>query len=171
SDQHSSVDSLLSPCHEGTHTHCRLQLHDSADRLVGSVLIDGQKVPEISGKRHRFFALSRSTLHRIDMDPSWDAEMRSFRPWTHPESGSPGSEDESSDSDGDEDSGARWPEVRSRRECFDTVHFNPRVFWPILNVLLLSKPRADGVVERVGIGKVHVDGFLPVAKEEDVLLG
>ena len=166
SDQHSSAGRTLSTCREGTHTHCHLQLLDSASQVVGYILVNGQKVPEIAGKKHRFLALSRSTLHRIDADPSWDPETTSFRPWTHPESGCPGSEDENSDDDGD---GAPW--MKRRREFFDEEVFNPRIFWPILNVLMLSEVRVDGAVERVGVGKVHVDGFLPVAMAEDVLLG
>ncbi|MBE3044580.1 HET domain-containing protein [Candidatus Bathyarchaeota archaeon] len=123
SDQHSSAGRILSTCREGTHAHCHLQLLDSANRVVGYVLVNGQRAPEIAGKKHRFLALSRSTLHRIDADPSWDPETSSFRPWTHPASGCPGSEDESSDDDGE---GAPW--MKRRREFFDEEVFNSRCF-------------------------------------------
>lgn len=169
SDQHSRAASMLSPCREGVHTHCHLQLHDSANRVVGFVLVDGGAVPDISGSEHRFLALSRSTLYRLDDDPSWDPKTKAFRPWTHPESGAPGSEDKWSESDEDVTAVGLW---RPRSEgTFDQEEFDPRVFWPIVRVLMLSRGVQGEVVERVGVGKVHVNGFMPIATEEDVLLG
>lgn len=169
SDRHNSAGDALSTCSKGTHTHCHLQLLDSKNRVVGLVLVDRGDVSDISGKRQRLLALSRSTLHRMDDDPSWDPETRTFRSWTHPESGAPGDEEESSESD--DELAAIWSGMRKRWEFFDAGEFNPRVFWPVLNVLLLSDGRKDGVVERVGVGKVHIDGFMPAATEEDLFLG
>jgi len=148
-----------------------MALLDGKDRVVGHVLLDNRIVAGFMMKEHRFLAISRCTLFRIDEDPSWDPETKSFRSWMHPESGCPASsEDEGSSSE--EEEGGIGPRISFRhRECFDQSQFNSRVFWPILNVLLLSEPQEGGVVERVGIGKVHVDGFLPIAREEEVFLG
>jgi len=44
------------------------------------------------------------------------------------------------------------------------------VFWPAVNVLLLSEEK-KGVVERLGVGKIHIDAFQPVAAQEQILLG
>lgn len=170
STQHSKARIPLSTCRQNKHIQCHLSVLDSRGRAVGHVLLDARNTAALAGKKHRFVALSRSTLHRIDLDPSWNEKARSFRPWTHAASGKPPVKGEDSD---DSDDGGLTNAIGGsykRSECFDEQVYNRRVFWPIVNVLMVSAPRKDGVVERVGIGKMHVDGFFSVAKEEIVLL-
>ena len=171
STQHSKMRISLSTCPQNKHLQCHLSILDARGRAVGHVRLDARTTVALGGKKHRFIALSRSTLYRIDLDPSWDKKARFFRPWTHAASGKPPAKGEDSD---DSDDGGFTNAVGGsfkKRECFDEQVYNRRVFWPIVNVLMVSAPRKDGVVERVGIGKMHVDGFFAAAKEELVLLG
>lgn len=100
----------------------------------------------------------------MDDDPSLDEDSRHLRCWTHPESGAlegPSSDDEALLNA----FGVKF----SGREVFDVAEFNRHVFWPLFDVLLLRE-QEDGTAERLGIGKIHVDAFLPVAKESCILL-
>jgi hypothetical protein len=162
--QHSKVFRACSTCEKGRHENCALAIFDDQGRIAGTVFVAGSVRLQLQYKTHRFLALNRSTLSRMDDDPSWDEETRHFRCWTHPESGALG--ELSSD---DEDLINAVGVKISGREVFDVAEFNRRVFWPLFDVLLLTE-QEDGTAERLGIGKIHVDAFLPVAKESCVLL-
>lgn len=163
--QHSRSHALFSTCKEGRHEQCRLDVFDDQDRRVGTVSVDGRVVPQLCGKSNQFLAIARSTLCRMDVDPSWDEETTSFRCWTHPESGNT--------SELDDNAGLLVNEnginILKDREAFDIKHFNKNIFWPVFDVLLMTD-RDNGAVERLGIGKIHVDAFLSIANESCVLL-
>ncbi len=163
--KHSQIYTFKSTCREGQHELCPLAVFDKQDRVAGTVFVAGSLVQQLEGKTHRFLALTRSTLSRMDIDPSWDEETKSFRCWTHPESGNSG-EPGSDDEDSFNPVGLKL----SGREAFDVAEFNKRIFWPTFDVLLLSEQK-DGTFERLGIGKIHVDAFLAAGKKSCVLLG
>ncbi|KAE9378460.1 HET-domain-containing protein [Stipitochalara longipes BDJ] len=162
---HSQLYTSFSTCREGRHEQCPLAVFDEQGRIAGTVFVAGSLVSQLQDKTHRFLALTRSTLNRVDLDPSWDEETKSFRFWTHPESGVPG-EPDSDDEDLFNADGVKI----SGRAAFDVAEFNGRVFWPTFDVILLAE-QDDGTAERLGIGKIHVDAFLCVAKKSCVLLG
>lgn len=56
-------------------------------------------------------------------------------------------------------------------DFFDRNAFDARIWWPAINVSLLSQPNENGVVERVGIGRIHVTAFKAVEKHAEILLG
>lgn len=117
-------------CKQGNHLLCHLAVLDGRGRWAGTLQVSGNLVPGLRGRSHKFLALSRSTLYRVDEDPSWDADSRTFR-----------------------------------------EEFDSRVWWPAMNVLLLSEPDRNGVVERIGVGKIHVTAFEAVCEEDEILLG
>lgn len=171
---HSGAYVPTSTCREGKHVQCHLAMLDSGSpsRIAGTVFVPGQSVSSLQNKKHRFLALSRSTMYRTDMDESWSEEAPGFRPWSEPgEDNSPWKERRRQ-----EDEEELFSETGvnvSYREVF-SQDFNIKTPWPVLNVLLLSEPRdgmEGGVVERLGIGKVHIDAFNAIAKEETIFLG
>jgi hypothetical protein len=166
SKTHTKMFVLWSTCREGRHQQCHLSVLDEKSRVAGTVFVDGRIAPQLQNRKHKFLALSRCTLNRLDIDPSWDDETNSFRSWTHPSSGVRGGTEDYLENIRGIKNGT---EKRRQKEHFDEEHFNDHVFWPVLDVLLLSEPQ-NGIVERVGIGKMHVDAFFPVAKQECILL-
>jgi hypothetical protein len=155
--------------------------------------VDGRLLPQLANKTHRFLAVARSTLVRIDDDPSWDAELKQFQFWTaqSPESRqrdgrktlapgdghasgdvrAPGAKfDWSIEEDEDDDEAFERHSRSLNDDFFDARYFSDRVYWPAINVLLLSNEK-DGVVERLGVGKIHVDAFEPIASLEKICLG
>lgn len=161
-DKHVDMYVPWSTCRPGHHQQCHLAVLDTKGQVAGVIFVDGRTAPQLMNQSHKFLALSRSTLYRTDIDAAWDDETNSFRSWTHPLSGLP----EELEEDGELINEFGF-EI-SRSECFGK-EFNARVFWPVLNVLLLSELK-NGVVERVGIGKIHVDAFFPIAKKETIML-
>ncbi|TPX18490.1 uncharacterized protein E0L32_011603 [Thyridium curvatum] len=155
-DQHTDMFVLRSGCDNGRHLLCHLAVFNSHGNVAGTVFVDGSFVPYLKDKTHSFLALSRTTLNRTDVDPSWDDDEQYFRSWHHPESGTVA----------DPDSYESY-----NREPFDLRIFKDYKYWPVFNVLLLSAPDEDGKVERLGIGKIHVDAFLPVAVDAEIKLG
>ncbi|KAH8781246.1 hypothetical protein F5883DRAFT_539708 [Diaporthe sp. PMI_573] len=143
-------------CKQGTHVLCHLAILDNQGRRAGTVQVSGNITPSLRDKSHRFLGLSRSTLYRVDEDPSWDAGTHTFRHWTR-------------QSVADLDTCLVDEEPNS--DFFDREEFDPRVWWPAVNVLLLSEPDENGVVERVGIGKIHVTAFDAVSESDEILLG
>ncbi|KAL8382933.1 hypothetical protein RB595_006619 [Gaeumannomyces hyphopodioides] len=150
-------------CDSGVHEICHIGVLDRRGLVAGTVFVPADLVLYLDGRDCRFVALARSVLERTDYDPSWDPESHRFRPWTHPDSGRGQQEDEY----------LRFDHVGGPIEwgawC-DMDHFNQFVFWPFFDALLLSEPGSDGTVQRLGIGKIHVDAFLPIGVEESVLL-
>lgn len=120
----------------------------------------------------------------MDDDPSWDEASKSFRHWTTQEERptvaiADGEErvdvprtkfDWSADSDEDDDEVFKRNFALPNDDFFDNRWFSERVWWPAINVLLVSEGR-DGVVERLGVGKIHVDAFEGVAEWEEIRLG
>lgn len=169
-DQHSfEADPLRrhkQNCKQGNHELCYLAILDIQNRIAGTILVDARIVPQIRDKQHRFLALSRSSLYRIDEDPSWDEATKTFRHWSRQKS--------KFGRDIDPSIYATSNMARDDREpndaFFDKRYFSEYVWWPTMNVLLLSEEK-DSVVERLGIGKIHIDAFEPIAVLEEVLLG
>ncbi|KAI0883787.1 heterokaryon incompatibility protein-domain-containing protein [Annulohypoxylon maeteangense] len=199
--QHSGASSIASSCRSGHNGQCNLAILDSKNRTVGRVLIDARTLPELQNREHRFLALSRSTLYSNDEDISWEEDSKTFRSWVGaPASDEDGLHKveyeeyhrpfarriaDSSSEIGDGDSVLPEPAAKMDRASifrkdyngpqenrgpFDARYFSNKVFWPLFNVLLLSEEK-NGVVERCGIGQIHVDAFRANDKEEKVLLG
>lgn len=150
-------DDLNTELVPGRHTTYKLDILDTELNIAGAVFVDQQNVPLLAGKTHSFLALSRATLWKIQEDPAWDEDEKCFRSWTHHDSGV-------KDAHRTLQEGDRW-------SYFDWKAFNDSIYWPVYNVLLLSKPNGSGAVERLGIGKIHVDAFLAApAKDKCVYL-
>ena len=111
-------------------------------------------------------------MYRTDIDETWSEEAKGFRSWSEPGEDNTPMKERRRREDEEELINENGVDV-SYREVF-SQDFDIRAPWPVLNVLLLSEPQdrvVDGVVERLGVGKVHVDAFYAIAKEETVLLG
>ncbi|KAL1592031.1 hypothetical protein SLS60_011623 [Paraconiothyrium brasiliense] len=177
------------PCKEGSHELCYLAILDRDEHTAGTIIVGGDLLPQLVNKTHKFLAIARSTLSRMDDDPSWDVETQRFRLWTEqsPESLSrkveetmsasevpvpePGSKfDWSRGENEDDDEAFNRNFVPPNDDFFDNKYFSDQVYWPAVDVLLISQAK-DGVVERLGVGKIHVDAFVPIAKFEEVFLG
>ncbi|KAJ4350321.1 uncharacterized protein N0V89_008942 [Didymosphaeria variabile] len=178
---------LKTPCKEGCHELCYLAILDQEEHTAGTIIVGGDLLPQLVNRTHKFVAIARSTLSRMDDDPSWDAETERFKLWTeqNPESRSrkleetiavsaipePGSKfDWSRGDDEDDDEAFKRNFIPPNDDFFDNRYFSDKVYWPAVHVLLLSQEK-DGVVERLGVGKIHVDAFEPIARLEEVLLG
>ncbi|KAK7697578.1 hypothetical protein SLS64_013397 [Diaporthe eres] len=159
-EQHSPERHLFATwkrnCKQGNHVLCHLAILDGQGRWAGTVQVSGNLVPRLKERSHRFLALSRSTLYRVDEDPSWDEDSHTFRHWTR-----------QSVADLEPD----FVDEESNDDFFDRKAFDSRVWWPAINVLLLSEPGESGTVERIGIGKTHVTAFEAVSEEDEILLG
>lgn len=159
-DRHSPERQLYThykkDCKQGNHLLCHLAILDDRGRWAGTLQVNGNLVPGLGGRSHRFLALSRSTLYRVDEDPSWDADSHTFRHWTRQSVAElePGYVDE-----------------EPNHDFFDRKEFDSRVWWPAINVLLLSELNENGTVERIGIGKIHVTAFEAGCEEDEILLG
>jgi hypothetical protein len=190
-EQHSQLRDVhtrqKSPCKDDFHELCYLAILDKEQHTAGTIIVDGNLLPQLVNKTHKFLAIARSTLSRIDDDPSWDSEAKRFRLWTEqsPESRShsvertnpatkvyvPGSKfDWSVGEDEDDDEAFERNFVPPNDDFFDNRYFSERVYWPAINVLLLSEEK-DGEVERLGVGRIHVDAFDPISVMEEVMLG
>ncbi|KAJ4301003.1 hypothetical protein N0V90_003092 [Kalmusia sp. IMI 367209] len=190
-DQHSLLrDSHTrekAPCREGHHELCYLAILDDQKRTAGTIIVSGDLLPLLADRKHKFLGLSRSTLSRIDDDPSWDPDTKTFRFWSEQLARPPVREtlesqafvDEASQrpkfdwsrgDDEDDDEVFKKNFIPPNDDFFDNRHFSDQVYWPAMNVLLLSEEK-DGVVERMGVGKIHVDAFEPIARYEELLLG
>lgn len=143
-------------CKQGNHTLCHLAILDGQGRWAGTVQVSGHLVPRLKDKSHRFLGLSRSTLYRVDEDPSWDEDSHTFRPWTRQNVA---------------DLDPCYVDEEPNHDFFDRKHFDARIWWPAINAMLLSEPDANGVVERFGVGKIHVTAFEAVCEEDEILLG
>lgn len=143
-------------CNQGKHVVCHLAILDDQGRWAGTAQVSGNLVPRLRNKSHKFIALSRSTLYRVDEDPSWDEDSHTFRHWTRQNIAElePGYVDD-----------------EPNHDFFDRKEFDSRVWWPAINVLLLSEPDKNGVVERIGVGKIHVTAFEAVCEDDEILLG
>ncbi|KAL8371213.1 hypothetical protein RB595_001183 [Gaeumannomyces hyphopodioides] len=153
----------------GVHKICDIGVLDDRGHRAGTVLVEAELVPELDGRERRFLVIARSTAHRsanpYDSDPSWDAESLRFRHWTEQPKADYG---ELKDGLLGKD---RFAKNAQLWLWCDEDHFDVTAFWPFFDVLLLTEPEENGLVERLGIGKIHVDAFLPIASEEVVLLG
>ncbi|KAI0975100.1 heterokaryon incompatibility protein-domain-containing protein [Xylaria arbuscula] len=73
-------------CKQGIHERCKLAVLDDKNRVAGTIVVDGDLVPQLQGRTHQFLGLSRSTYLRVgDLDedePTWDQEKNEFHPWT-----------------------------------------------------------------------------------------
>jgi hypothetical protein len=163
-DMHADMFLPMSTCFQGDHQQCYLSVHDSQGHVAGAIWIDKSTAHQLVNQNHKFLALSRSTLYRNEADVAWDDETKSFRPWNSFQSGV---YKDTFDED-DEITNSLGQNI-SNSACFGG-EFDINTPWPLLNVLLLSEPQ-NGVVERVGIGQIHVDAFLPAAKKETIMLG
>jgi hypothetical protein len=186
-EQHSHLRDVhtrqKTPCKDDFHELCYLAILDGEQHTAGTIIVGGDLFPQLINKPHKFLAIARSTLSRIDDDPSWDPEAKRFRLWTEqsPESRSgktnpatkvyvPGSKfDWSVGENEDDDEAFERNFVPPNDDFFDNRYFSDRVFWPAINVLLLSEDK-DGVVERLGVGRIHVDAFDPISVVEEVML-
>ncbi|KAL8396688.1 hypothetical protein RB594_003668 [Gaeumannomyces avenae] len=156
----------LNSCGSGAHEICDIGVLDGRGKRAGTVIVEAELVPDLDGRERKFLAIARSTANRCAMppycDPSWDAESRRFRHWTEQPKA---------------DDGERKDRLLAKVNRFmlglwcDDEHFDNTEFWPYFDVILLTEPGENGVMERLGIGKIHVDAFLPIASEEVVWLG
>lgn len=175
------------PCKEDFHELCYLAILDEKKHTAGTIIVGGDLLSQLVNKTHKFLSIARSTLSRIDDDPSWDSEAKRFKHWTEQspesrtrnvESTSPVSEepqlgskfDWSRGEDEDNDEAFKRTFRPPNDDFFDNRYFSDRVFWPSVNVLLLSEEK-EGVVERLGVGQIHVEAFESISRREDVLLG
>jgi hypothetical protein len=178
---------MKTPCKDGLHELCYLAILDAQKNTAGTIIVPGHLLPQLVDKSHRFLAVARSTLSRMDDDPSWDPKAKSFTPWAQqaieprprdaPRSSravevlQPGGKFDWKRGEDENDDEAFHRNFRPPNdEFFDDRHFSDQVYWPAMNVLLLSEER-NGVVERVGVGKIHVDAFEDVAVDAEVWLG
>ena len=176
-EQHSRLRDALEfqkpRCTEDSHELCYLAILDGQNREAGTIIVNGDLRPRLANKMHRFLGLSRSTLHRVD-DPSWDSERNVFRPWTEQQGTKVQKQLRRLDQPNKilmlEDTELEEGYAEANESFFDQKYFSDQVFWPAVNVLLLSEEK-DGVVERLGIGQIHVDAFEPIAQQEELLLG
>jgi len=77
-----SVDEAAhAACKRGIHELCYLAILDDQQQMAGTIIVNGALLPQLVNKKHRFLGLSRSTLYRIDEDPSWDPITHSFQHW------------------------------------------------------------------------------------------
>ncbi|KAH6657652.1 heterokaryon incompatibility protein-domain-containing protein [Truncatella angustata] len=198
--QHSGRDSFSSSCDRGLHYRCELAVLDDEHRPAGMVVVDSYLVPQLQDLDHRFLAISRSTISRQNEDITWDADARRFRSWMDETIGEREASNDATYEPYTEhfqDWIAEMPEnpdpslpltsdpvkpldrsstfkrdkaTEFNRHAFDNRYYSEMVPWPVMNVLLLSK-KDNGVMERVGVGRIHVDAFTKKAVEATVLLG
>jgi hypothetical protein len=198
--RHSGFTSPTSTCYSGRHDQCNLAVLDDKGQAVGMVLVPSWLVFHLQNKTHNFLALSRSTLYRIDEDISWNPVTKSFRSWTHGEIDDMAQQEQKRYEEyrteftdwtmGEAASETPGPvisqpapraksssyflsdagdDLKANRGPFDSQYLSDDVPWPLFNVLLLSEPH-DGIVERLGIGQIHVDAF-GLGTKKVVLLG
>lgn len=161
-------------CEQGVHKLCYLEILDNDNHMAGTIIVDGRLLPQLINKRHMFLALSRSTLYRTNEDPSWDSATKTFLHWSE----QPPGVRQICNSQAEEHEGfARdfYSSASQNRDAepnvsfFHNRYFSAEVWWPAINVLLISENQ-DGIFERLGIGKIHVDAFQPVARKKRLLL-
>jgi hypothetical protein len=187
-----------SNCHDGLHYQCRLAVLDGDQHAAGVVVVDSHLVPQLQGMEHRFLAISRSTLDRTSNDITWDTDMKRFRLWTDKTIGEHEVPDNTAyepylenfkdwEAELPDDSDPSLP-LKSypvsvdqshifhhggalmNDHTFDCRYYSEMTPWPYINVLLLSED-GNGVVERLGVGRIHVHAFMKQAREETILLG
>jgi hypothetical protein len=160
--EHTKMSLLPSPCEKGTHTTCLLTLFDEDGVAAGAVHVGSQWTSVLTNAKQEFLALSRTTLSSDIDDPSWDELSQTFL-LAQPES---------------------RPQVRSKTKralnflsqieaptwygLFDRQKYDPLKFWPFYNVLLIV--RNAEFAFRLGIGKIHVDAFDPIAVRKHIRL-
>jgi hypothetical protein len=197
--QHSGASFLEYSCNKGFHYKCNLAILDEDNHTAGTVIVDSHLIPQLQNQQHRFLAISRSTLSRQD-DISWDQKGKQFRPWTEETTEAlraPDNKNREAYTEHFKDwvadlpqkptltlplksapaktidrSSAFWASIDEElnREAFDSRYYSDKVLWPVFNILLLSR-EDNGIVERLGVGRIHVDAFKRTAQEEVILLG
>jgi len=135
---------------------CTLSLSvlDDQGNRAGTILAASQIRDSLYTQKLEFLALSRTTMAFNATDPSWDTRTKSF---LHPPQERP-------------------PLVSRKRvvqgqelDIFDRKAFDMYKLWPLYNVLLIEWK--EGVAYRLGIGKIHIDAFDPVATRKTIILG
>jgi hypothetical protein len=133
---------------------CTLSVLDDQGNHAGTILAVSQILGSLCSGKLDFLALSRTTMAFDTTDPSWDTRTQSF---LYPPQERP-------------------PLVSRKRvitgqelNIFDRKAFDMYKLWPLYNVLLIEWK--EGVAYRLGIGKIHVDAFDPVASRKNIILG
>ncbi|RWA11278.1 hypothetical protein EKO27_g3823 [Xylaria grammica] len=176
-----TVDGRLIPQLQGR-THRFLGLSRSTYIRVG---LDEETVEEYieptwdrEQKRFRSWASDCTNSQGRDRgDRIFDEYDRPLEDWIAEPSSSPDGIVRSSPIPGNPESEERSQQYFSRDEAdwerngdsFDKKEFSDRVYWPRVNVLLLSQ-ETEGCVERIGCGEIHIDAFVPIAQTSTVLL-
>jgi hypothetical protein len=162
-------------CKHGIHELCYLAILDDENQMAGTIIVDGRLLPHLINKRHSFLALSRSTLYRIDEDPSWDSATNTFRHWSEQPPGvcqirSNQAEEHKGQARNFFSTAVEDSDAEPNNSFFDKRYFSADVWWPSINVLLISE-KQDGIFERLGVGKIHVDAFELIGEKKKILLG
>ncbi|MCJ1248404.1 hypothetical protein MMC30_005621 [Trapelia coarctata] len=134
-----------------------LSILDANGNLAGTVLVDDWIARTLPPGQHEFLTLSRTTLSHSQKDPSWDASTKTF-PYPSQEGTQPVPVETEPN---------YW--LQKSMRYFDHSVFDAYKVWPLYNVLLVE--RRDGIVYRLGLGKIHIDAFDPVAERKDIVLG
>ncbi|KAI9730208.1 MAG: hypothetical protein M1834_005972 [Cirrosporium novae-zelandiae] len=166
-------------CTEETHIICPLAIINTFGSIVGTVHIPASLAPS-KPTPYRFIALSRTVLHdRTSKDDSFrehilyhDHDVISSN--HNPDSASPFQQQRTLKPLEKKLMG-RGLGLRSRY-AFDTKKFDLFKPWCLMNVMMVAQKQGqtgDGVLERLGLGVCHVEGFFGDGnvRREEIMLG
>ncbi|KAF2129553.1 hypothetical protein P153DRAFT_21496 [Dothidotthia symphoricarpi CBS 119687] len=139
-------------CSRGMHNVCALKIFSFSDNQVGTIHVPGSIAALLQPGAFEFVRLSRTRLNEDDTSHNqFPADYDEFGGLAIPQA----------------HSGQKFePDYHPNLFQFDTEKFDHTVPWCVYNVMLIETK--DGISQRLGIGKVHMDAFLqesPVWKE------
>jgi hypothetical protein len=143
------------PCSDDKHTVCALNVYDADNRICGTIHVPRSLATSLAPGEHEFIRLSRT--HLVS-----DSTRYHYYPadWDEYESPSDDTLEEWLGVDLDDDDDY---EVLNDTNAEDNVTFDGQVYvkdvpWCVYNVMLVQTE--DGVSQRVGLGKIHINAFL-----------
>jgi hypothetical protein len=143
------------PCSDDQHSICALNIYDADHQICGTVHVPGSIFTSLHPGKHEFIRLSRTHL------VSDSTRYHTYPPdWDEFESSSDETLEELFGLDLDDDDEY---EVFNDTNTEDNVTFDGQVYikdipWCVYNVMLVETK--DGISQRVGLGKVHINAFL-----------
>jgi hypothetical protein len=143
------------PCSDSEHTVCALNVYDADQRVCGTIHVPGSLSASLTPGKQEFIRLSRT--HLVS-----DSTRYHYYPtdWDEFESRSDDTLEEWLGVDLDDDDEY---EIFNDTNAEDNVTFDGQVYvkdvpWCVYNVMLIETE--NGVSQRVGLGKVHINAFL-----------
>jgi hypothetical protein len=145
------------PCSNNKHTICALNIYDTDHRICGTIHVPGSLAGSLTPGKHTFLRLSRT--HLVSDPTRYHTYPPDFDEYESPS-------DETLEQllglDLDDDDDDEY-EIFNDTNVEDNIAFDGQIYvkdipWCVYNVMLIETK--DGISQRVGLGKVHVNAFL-----------